>query len=151
MRVLLLKEVESLGVRGELVQVADGYARNFLLPRKLAVPATSGVEAQAARMRAVEDKRREARNAELKALADKLSGVSCTLTRKAGPDEKLFGSVSAADIAEALAGQGLSVERRQIQLEEHLKALGVFTVPVKLAPEITAQVKVWVVREGEKK
>ncbi len=151
MRVLLLKEVESLGVRGELVQVADGFARNYLLPRKLAVPATSGVEAQAARMKAAEAKKRDARLAELKALADKLSGVSCTLTRKAGADEKLFGSVAAADIAEALAAQGLPVERRQVQLTEHLKTLGVFTVPVKLAPEITAQVKVWIVREGERK
>jgi large subunit ribosomal protein L9 len=151
MRVLLLKEVESLGVRGELVQVADGFARNYLLPRKLAVPATAGVEAQASRMKAAEDKKREAKLAELKALADKLSGVSCTLARKAGPDEKLFGSVAAADIAAALAAQGLPVDRRQVQLAEHLKTLGVFTVPVKLAPEITAQVKVWIVREGEKK
>jgi large subunit ribosomal protein L9 len=151
MRVLLLKEVEHLGVRGQLIQVAEGYARNFLLPRRLAVPATAGVEAQASRMQAAEAKKREARMAEFKALADKLSGVSCTLARKAGPDEKLFGSVAAADVAEALAAQGFAVERRQVQLEEHLKTLGVFTVPVKLAPEITAQVKVWIVREGEKK
>jgi large subunit ribosomal protein L9 len=151
MRVLLLKEVDNLGVRGELVQVAEGFARNFLLPRKLAVPATAGIEAQAGRMKAVETKKQEARTAEFKALADKLSGVSCTLARKAGPDEKLFGSVAASDVAEALSAQGLPVERRQVHLPEHLKTLGVFTVPVKLAPEIVAQVKVWIVREEEKK
>ena len=151
MRVLLLKEVETLGVRGELVQVSEGYARNFLLPRKLAIPATAGVEAQAGRMMAADAKRREAKLAELKALADKLSGVSCTVSRRVGADDKLFGSVSAADVATALAAQGLTVDRRQIQLEEHIKTLGVFTVPVKLAPEVVAQVKVWVVKEGEKK
>ena len=146
MRVLLLKEVEHLGVRGQLLQVTEGYARNFLLPRKLAIPATPGVEAQAARMQAAEAKKRDARMAEFKALADKLSGVSCTLARKAGPDEKLFGSVAAADVAEALAAQGFAVDRKQVHLAEPIKALGVYTVTVRVAPGAEAGVKVWVVK-----
>ena len=146
-RVLLLKEVEHLGSRGKLVNVAEGYARNFLFPRKLATPATTCAEAYASRLEAVEVRRRADEEVTFKALAEKLAGVSCSLPRKASPDEKLFGSVSAGDIAASLAAQGFAIDRKQVILPEPLKALGVYTVPVKLSAEHQASVKVWIVRE----
>src|SRR5688572_17696368 len=124
MRVLLLKEVEHLGSRGKLVNVKDGFARNFLFPRQLATPATPGAESYAARLEAVEAKRQAEEAKTYADLAAKLSGVSCSLPRKAGADEKLFGSVSAGDIAAALAGQGFKIDRKKIVLAEPLKALG---------------------------
>lgn len=150
MKILLLKRVENLGHRGDLLDVSSGYARNFLIPRKLATVATEGVEAYAGRLRQDEAKRRELENAQLKEAAEKLSGASCTISRKAGQDEKLFGSVTSSDVADALNEQGFSVDRRKVILREPIKSLGVFTVPVRLSPDHEAQVKVWVVREAEK-
>ena len=148
MRVLLLKEVEHLGTRGKLVNVKDGFARNYLFPRKLATAATTGAEAYAARLEAVELKHQAEENAKMKILADKLGGVSCSLPRKAGDDEKLFGSVSSSDIAAALAAQGFKIDRKKIVLPEPLKALGVYTIPVRLSADHQANVKVWIVREA---
>lgn len=150
MKVLLLQRVENLGFRGDLKNVSDGYARNFLIPRKLATPATEGVEAYAQRLREDEEKRRVIENAQLAETKDKLAAVSCTISRKAGDDEKLFGSVTSADVADALNRQGFSIEKRKVVLDEPIKALGVFTVKVRLSPEHEADVKVWVVREPEK-
>ena len=149
-KVLLLESVEHLGPRGNLVMVADGYARNFLFPRKLATAATVGVEQYASRLQAVEAKRAAAEKAEVTALAAKLADVSSTLTRKAHDDVKLFGSVSSGDIATALAAQGFKVDRKKIELPEPIKTLGVFTVPLKLSHDVSASVKVWVVREAVK-
>ena len=149
-KVLLLAEVEHLGPRGNLVNVADGYARNYLFPRKLATLATAGVEEFATRLQASEAKRAAAERTELAALATKLTDVSCSIPRKAHDDEKLFGSVSAADIAASLASQGFKVDRKHIVLAEPIKTLGVFTVPVNLGHDVKAAVKVWVVRETGK-
>lgn len=149
-KVLLLKGVEHLGHRGQIVEVNDGYARNFLFPRKLAAVATPGTTAWAERLKAVEAKRQAEERKELEALGAKLATVSVTLTRKAHDDEKLFGSVTSADIADALASQGLAVDRKKIHLPDHLKSLGVFTVPVRLATGLEAPIKVWIVREAEK-
>lgn len=151
MRVMLLKEVDHVGGRGELVAVSDGFARNFLLPRKLAVRATDRVEAYARRIKETESKRAAARVAELKVLADRLAGVSCSLPRKAGEDEKLFGSVTAADIAASLASQGFPIDRRKIHLPDPIKSLGVYTVPIRLGSDVGASIKVWVVREAAAK
>jgi large subunit ribosomal protein L9 len=149
MKVLLLQRVENLGHRGDMMNVSDGYARNFLIPRKLATPATEGVEAYATRLRQDEDKRRELENAQLAETREKLAAVSCTISRKAGDDEKLFGSVTPADVADALNRQGFSIEKRKVTLDDPIKALGVFTVKIKLSPDHEADVKVWVVREAE--
>jgi len=149
-KVLLLSTVEHLGPRGQLVNVADGYARNFLFPRKLATLATPGVEEFASRLQASEEKKRAAEKIELAALATKLADVSCSLPRKAHDDEKLFGSVSASDIAAALASQGFKVDRKHIELPEPIKTLGVFTVPVNLGHDVKASIKVWVVRDAGK-
>ena len=150
MKVLLLKNIERLGTRGHLVEVSSGYARNFLLPRKLAVLATAGVEEYAGRLKQVEIKRSEEEEKAKAELAEKLSQVTVKLARRAGPDDKLFGSVTQGDVADALKAAGHVVEKHAIEMEEHIKAVGVFTVSIKLSAKHSAHVKVWVVREGEK-
>ncbi len=147
MKLVLLKPVEHLGAQGAQVDVPDGYARNFLIPRKLATPATKGMMAYANRLQAGEAKRREQEEVRLKELIEKLASVSCTVTRKASEDDKLFGSVTSADLAEVFRAQGFAIDKRQIGLEEPIKSLGVFTVPVRLSPAHETNVKVWVVRD----
>ena len=141
MKILLLKKVEKLGTPGLLVEVSDGYARNFLLPRGLAVTATKGAVKLAEQLKSTEEHRRQAEEQELKEAAKRLSGVSCTISRLAAEDEKLFGSVSAGDIADALCAQGFSVDKKEVALDEPIKTLGVFTVTVRLGQSHEAQVK----------
>src|SRR5262249_47827432 len=140
MEVILREHVEHLGRRGEIVKVADGYARNYLLPRKLALPATDGNKKQIARERA----KREAKEAEEKqvaqAVSERLAGVELPIVRKVGETEALYGSVTSADIAEALAARGFEVDRRKIQLGEPIKKLGEFDVPIRLQREVVATV-----------
>jgi large subunit ribosomal protein L9 len=146
--VILKEHVEHLGRRGEIVKVADGYARNFLFPRKLALAVTAENTRQIARERA----RAEAREAEeaqiAQALATRLEAIEIAIARRVGENETLYGSVTASDIAEALAARELAVDRRKIQLPEPLKTLGDHVVPVKLHREVTADVKVKVVAAG---
>jgi large subunit ribosomal protein L9 len=146
--VILKEHVEHLGRRGEIVKVADGYARNFLFPRKLALAVTDENKRQIERERA----KAEAREAEevqiAQALATRLEAVELAIARRVGENETLYGSVTASDIAEALAARELSVDRRKIQLSEPLKTLGEHVVPVKLHREVTADVKVKVVAAG---
>lgn len=147
MKVILLEDVKNLGKGGESVSVADGYARNFLIPRKLALgasPAALKVYENEAKARV---KKREREKKEAQALAEKIGGLSLTIARIAGEDDKLFGSVTNGDIAESLAKEGFKVDKRDIDLPEPLKALGIFEVPVALHPEVKAQVKVWVVKQ----
>lgn len=145
--VILMADVEGLGIEGDIVKVANGHARNFLLPRKLAAPVSDMARRQLDKHQAerMERLRRE-REASM-SLAERLETLSLTVTAKAGPDGKLFGSVGSADIAEALAGQGLSVDRHKIDLDAPLRELGVYDVPVKAGPEIKATLKVWIVEE----
>jgi large subunit ribosomal protein L9 len=149
MEVILREDVEKLGTRGELVKVAPGYARNFLLPNRMAVPATE------ANKKIVEQERqaylrREAKvESEAAELAKLVGAVSITISQKAGENDQLFGSVTSKDIAEALEKQGYTIERRKIVLEEPIKTLGEFKVPVKLHREVTAEVTVHVVKEAE--
>jgi large subunit ribosomal protein L9 len=143
--VILKEHVEHLGRRGEIVKVADGYARNFLFPRKLALAVTDENKRQIERERA----KAEAREAEevqiAQALASRLETVELAIARRVGENETLYGSVTAADIADALAARELGVDRRKIQLAEPLKTLGEHVVPVKLHREVTADIKVKVV------
>jgi large subunit ribosomal protein L9 len=147
MRVILRQEVEKLGGPGKIVDVSDGYARNYLIPRGLAMPAT------AANLRMLEEeKKRESlrANREKRAaqrLAEKLNGVSVTATVSVGEDDRVFGAVTSQMIAELLQQKGFEIDRRKIMLEEPLKALGIYDVPIKLHPEVEAKIKVWVVRE----
>jgi large subunit ribosomal protein L9 len=148
MEVILLQDVDKLGNRGQVVKVADGYGRNYLLPRKVALAATpqnrKWLEQQ--RVRFLKEEARE--KAEAEELAKLLEGVSVTVTRKAGEQGTLFGSVTALDIAERLAGQGYKIDRRKIQLEHPLKVLGEYDVHVKVHREVTATVRVKVEAEA---
>ncbi len=143
--VILKEHVEHLGRRGEIVKVADGYARNFLFPRKLALAVTEENKKQIERERKIVEARESQEKAQAEALAARLAAVDITIARRVGETDQLYGSVTSADIAEALSGRGLPVDRRRIQLPEPLKTLGDHTVPVKLHREVTAQIKVKVV------
>src|ERR1700747_812284 len=148
MDVILREHVDNLGRRGEIVKVADGYARNYLLPRKLALLVTDGNKKQIERERV----KFEAKEAEEKkiaeAMAARLATVELVTPRRVGETEALYGSVTTADIAEALAAKGFDVERRGLQLPEPIKQLGEFDVPLKLHREVAAHVKVKVVAEA---
>ena len=148
MEVILREHVENLGRRGEVVRVADGYARNYLLPRKLALLATDGNRKQIERERAKFDAREAEDRKIAEAIAERMATVEIVIARKVGETEALYGSVTSADIATALAAKGFDVDRRKLGLAEAIKAVGDFDVPVKLHREVTATVKVRVVPEG---
>jgi len=149
MEVILREDVEKLGTRGQLVKVAPGYARNFLLPKRLAVAATE------ANKKIVEQERQAHLRREAKLAADaaelgKLIGnVTVTISQKAGENDQLFGSVTSKDIAEALEKQGYTIDRRKVVLEEPIKTLGEFKVPLRLHREVTSEITVQVVKEAE--
>lgn len=148
MKVILKTQVPKLGKAGELVEVKNGFGRNYLLPRALAVLATAkGVRELAHQKRVIGQQQAKEAAAAAK-LAEKIAAARIQIARKVGEQEKLFGSVTAKDIAEALLAAGVSVDRHLVQLEEPIKALGVYDVPVKLHPEVSAQVKVYVVAEA---
>jgi large subunit ribosomal protein L9 len=147
MQIVLKEDIEKLGRRGEIVKVADGYARNYLLPLGKALAATPGnlIVIEREKRRYVARLLKEKEEHEL--LAGKIQAVSLTLVRKVGESDVLYGSVTSADIAEALQKEGIVVDKRRIQLAEPIKSLGIYTVPVRLHPEVVAEVKVWVVKE----
>jgi|SRR5580765_1232906 large subunit ribosomal protein L9 len=143
--VILKEHVENLGRRGEIVKVADGYARNFLLPRKLALRVTAENKRQIERERAKADAREAVELKEAQAQAARLQAADVSIARRVGEHDTLYGSVTSADIAEALAALGLTVDRRKIQLPDPLKALGEHAVPIKLHRELTVPVTVKVI------
>ncbi len=147
MKVILRQDVDKLGSAGDVVTVKDGYARNYLIPKQLAYPATPSNlrRFEEEKKRLLMQSEREKRQAEI--LAKELEKASCTISVAVGEEDKLFGSVTSQDIAEALQEKGIEIDKRKIQLEEPIKALGIYTVPVKLHPEVTANVKVWVVKK----
>ncbi|MFP4501994.1 MAG: 50S ribosomal protein L9 [Candidatus Hydrogenedentota bacterium] len=144
MKLILCDDVENLGHMGETVTVADGYARNYLVPRKLAVPVQSATAKQVAHEMAIIKRREEKVRAAQQAEAKQLEGVTVEVKMRAGEGGKLFGSVTTAAIAEQLADLGHNVARKAIALQEPIKELGMFTVPVKLGRDVHADVKVWV-------
>jgi large subunit ribosomal protein L9 len=148
MEVILREYVENLGERGEIVKVADGYARNYLLPRKLALPATDANRNWVARERRIAEAREAEQRAAAEAVAARLAALEIALVRKVGENDQLYGSVTNADIAEVLEEKGFEVDRRKILLPDPIKALGTFTVPVKLHRHVTARLQVMVSREG---
>ncbi len=149
MDVILREDVEKLGTRGQLVKVAPGYARNFLLPNKMAVAATESNQKIVEQERQAHLRREAKVEGEAKDLGKMLGAVSITISQKAGENDQLFGSVTSKDIAEALEKQGYTIERRKIVLDEPIKTLGEFKVPVRLHREVTAEVTVHVVKEEE--
>lgn len=147
MKVFLKEDVKNLGRMGEVLNVAEGYARNFLLPKKLAVEAnTKNIKEFEHYKKMIQEKAAKLRDS-AKLNADKISAVSLTIRAKAGEEEKLFGSVTTMDIAEALKAEGYDIDKKKISLEEPIKRLGSYTVEVKIHPEISASVKVNVVAE----
>ena len=148
MEVILKEDVVNLGSRGEVVKVADGYGRNFLLPRKLAMQATEANKAVIEQMKSAAARRSATEKAQAQELVAKLDRVEVSFTRKSGENGHLFGSVTSADIAAGIEAQGFEVDRRKIQLGEPLKSVGDFTVAIKLHREVTAHVKVTVAAEN---
>jgi large subunit ribosomal protein L9 len=144
MEVILKEDVANLGHRGDVVKVADGYGRNFLLPRKLAMQATEANKNVIEQMKAAAARRSATEKAQAQELVVKLEPVVLSFTRKSGENGQLFGSVTSADIAGDLATKGFDVDRRKIQLSEPLKSLGDYTVAIKLHREVTAHIKVQV-------
>lgn len=146
MKVILLEEIPSLGNAGDEVTVADGYGRNYLIPQKKAIKATSGnVKVLEQQKRAVQGKIDKVRK-DAEKFAKKIEAFSCTITKQAGEEEKLFGSVTSMDIEESLEREGIEIDRRKIILDEPIKKLGVYTVPIKLYADVMANLKVWVVK-----
>jgi large subunit ribosomal protein L9 len=147
MEVILRQAVENVGKPGEIVKVSNGFARNYLLPRGLAYEATAGnrkrIEQEKARLEAAENQRK----AEADELAARLEPVQLTFSARVGEEDKLFGSVTSADIAHQLQAQGFQIEKRQIDLHEPIKSLGVFKVPVRLHAEVKPEIKVWVIKQ----
>ncbi len=144
MEVILREDVSNLGHRGDVVKVADGYGRNFLLPKNLAMEATPANKAVIEQMKASAVRRSAKEKAEAEQLVTQLNAVSLAFTRRVGENDHLFGSVTSADIAQELASQGFNIDRRKVQLEEPLKSTGEFHVPVKLHREVTAHIAVTV-------
>ena len=147
MRIVLREDVEKLGTRGDVVTVADGYARNYLLPQKIAFLATGENLKRVEKEKKVLKLRLIQERDDAQLLAEKMASISCTIVKKAGEEETLYGSVTSADIASALEKEGILMDKRKVLLAEPIKALGIYTVPVKLHPEVDAEVKVWVVKE----
>ena len=148
MEVILKEDVEKLGHRGDIVKVAEGFGRNFLLPRKLAIEASRANKAVIEQMKAAAVRKTAKEKTGAEALAQQLNEVQLTFERKTGEKDHLFGSVTSSDIATALEAKGFKIDRRKVHLDDPLKSLGEFHVPVKLHREVTAHVKVTVNREG---
>ena len=149
MEVILKEDVANLGLRGEVVKVADGYGRNFLLPRKLAMQATEANKAVIEQMKAAAARRSATEKAQAEQQVSKLGTVTLSFTRRAGEQGHLFGSVTSADIAAELAAKGFEVDRRKIQLSDPLKGLGEYNIAIRLHREVTAHVTVKVLPEAE--
>ncbi len=147
MQLILTQDVQDLGGAGELVTVKDGYGSNYLIPQGMAVLATPRNRTRLEHEKKAVEARIVRRRKSAAELAGKLSGTSVTLTRLVGDDDKIFGSVTTKDIAEALEDDGIRVDRRQIILDAPLKALGVYEVDIKLHRDVRAQIKVWVVAD----
>jgi len=148
MEVILREHVDNLGKRGEIVKVADGYARNYLLPRKLALLATAGNRKHVERERKIMETREAEEKSSADAIASRLGLIDITIARRVGDTDQLYGSVTAGDIAEFLKVKGFEIDRRKLILPEAIKTLGEYNVPLKLHREVTVPLKVKVVKEG---
>lgn len=148
MEVILKEDVAKLGSRGDVVKVAEGYGRNYLLPRKLAIEASASNKAVIEQMKAAAVRRSAKEKAQAEELSKQFDGLSVNFVRRSGEHEQLFGSVTSGDIAEALEKKGFNVDRRKVQLHEPLKTLGEFTVPIKLHKDVTAHLKVLIEKDA---
>ena len=149
MKVILKDDIEKLGVTGQVVQVADGYGRNYLIPKNLAIPATKGNMKSIDVIKTQKDFRERKKKREAEKIKDKIEKLSLTAEVHTGEEDKVFGSVTSAAISKLLSDHGFEIDRRKIMLDEPLKALGVYTINIKLASDVTAGVKLWVVKKEE--
>ena len=147
MQVILLENVPSLGKAGDQVKVSDGYGRNYLIPKKKAVLATEKSLKVIEHQKRQVQQRMEKAKKDAEKMAQQIAKFSCTFTKTIGESGKLFGSITSMDIESYLKENGMQIDRKKISLEEPIKNLGMFTVPIKLHPEVTAHLKVWVVQE----
>ena len=147
MEVILKEDVPKLGSRGDVVRVAEGYGRNFLLPKKLAIEASAANKAVIEQMKAAAVRRSAKEKEQAEQLAKQFDGLSVSFQRRAGEQDQLFGSVTSGDIAEALEKKGFNLDRRKVQLHEPLKTLGEFTVPIKLHKDVTTHLRVVIEKE----
>jgi large subunit ribosomal protein L9 len=145
--VILMTDVQGLGAQGDVVRVADGYARNFLLPRNLAAPVTDATRRKLEKVRKVREEQDAKALESSQTLVKAIEQVSCTIPVKTGEGGKLFGSVTVPDIVAALKAQGVVVDKHQVDLPEPLRELGVFNIPIKVHPKVQATLKIWVVEE----
>jgi large subunit ribosomal protein L9 len=148
MEVILKQDIGTLGSRGDVVKVAEGYGRNYLLPRKLAIEASKGNKAVIEQMKSAAVRRSAKERSGAEELAKQFDGLSVSFERRSGENDQLFGSVTSGDIADALAKKGFDVDRRKIQLHEPLKGLGEFAIPIKLHKDVTTHLKVVVEKEA---
>jgi len=148
MEVILKEDVATLGSRGDVVKVAEGYGRNFLLPRRLAIEASAGNKKVIEQMKAASVRRSAKERAQAEELSKQFEGLSVSFQRKSGENDQLFGSVTSGDLADALGKKSFNIDRRKIQLHEPLKTLGEFTIPVKLHKEVTAHLKVVIEKDA---
>jgi len=148
MEVILKEDVPKLGNRGEVVKVAEGYGRNFLLPKKLAIEANAANKAVIEQMKAAAVRRSVKEKSEAEALSKQFDGLEVKFQRKSGENDQLFGSVTAGDVAEALEKKSFHIDRRKIQLHEPLKTIGEFTLPIKLHKDVTTHLKVVIEKEA---
>ncbi len=144
---ILMQDVKELGVAGQVVKVSDGYARNYLLPNKLAAPVTEGTRRQLAKLQVQREAEKKVAVEKARDLAAAIQKGSYTIPMKVGEGEKLFGSVTSGDVLKVLAAQGFEMDKHAVELETPIKELGVFEVKVKVHPEVEALIKVWVVQE----
>ena len=147
MKLILLKDVPKLGVLGDEVEVKDGYARNYLLPRNYAIKSTKGAVRVLEQKQKQKERREKVLRNQSEKIAEKIKLISCTIPVEAGEEDKLFGSVTAEMIKEVLLAEGVEVDKKQIALEDPIKALGVYNVDIKLHPEVKAQLRIWVVKK----
>jgi len=147
MKVILREDVEHLGSAGTIVNVKNGFARNYLIPRNFAIPASGNNLKQFEHEARLVEAKRSKRKKEAEAQKAKLERISCSIAKKVGEQDKLFGSVTTQDIEKAFASEGFNIDKKDILLSEPIKALGVYTIPVRVFEDVVANTKVWVVRE----
>jgi len=148
MEVILKEDIAKLGSRGDVVKVAEGYGRNYLLPRKLAIQANAGNKAVIEQMKSASLRRSAKEKTQAEELAKQFDGVALSFQRRSGENDQLFGSVTSGDIVDALAKKGFNLDRRKVQLHEPLKTVGEFAIPVKLHKDVTAHLKIVIEKEA---
>lgn len=147
MEILLLKRIDSLGMEGDVVKVANGYARNFLIPSKQAVKVTSATKKLQEQIKQKRILKAQSELDEAQALADRIANISLTIPVKVGEEEKLYGSVTRKDLAELIKKEGVQIDRRHIMLEDPIRSLGVYSIKIDLHPEVKGNLKLWVVKQ----